>query len=246
MALNFCLKLESLKMKNKWYINWLVVITVFLFFTTLSLFVLSVQDTIGIKKCAYGDIVFDGTKNCVCDSKGKLKCDTDGLQSIKSEEFTTDHLSFQSEFLNYIESGDSILQGVEFDDISQVGNTLRIRLEKQTLCNDRGLVAPEVGFYKEEENSLILTIGTNLVDESYSIPCISENTFAISNLRVKYSDDYKILYQDVFDSLLPAGNCVYEGFLRNTGDVYNSSDNCYLCTCKLGQNVCEKEPKCSK
>ncbi|MDX9739032.1 MAG: hypothetical protein RBT33_01565 [Candidatus Dojkabacteria bacterium] len=229
-------------MKKKWYVNWLVIITVCLFVSSLGLFFASIQESLGIVKCAYGDVVIEGDRNCLCDSRGRVVCDEQMEEfTIKSEEFVTNNLSFTYKYLNLSDGRNSVTQDVEFMNISQVGNTLRVVVEKNTFCNIDNEVAPQVGFYKLEDNRIILTIGTNLVDTSYSIPCISEDTFLIGDMPVKFDNDAKLLYQDQYGSLIPSRNCSYEGFLRNDGDVYNSSDGSLLCVCKLGESVCEKE-----
>lgn len=234
-------------MKTSWYVNWLVVITVCLSLSVVGLFILTIQNSLGLTKCAYGDIVFDGEKNCMCDSKGNVVCDEKDMGSIiKSEDFSTENLSFTYEFQNALTSKESFPRDIRFVNISQVGTTLKVVTEKTTVCNRGNNVAPQVGFYKFEENRLILTIGSNLFDKAFTIPCISESTFEISNVPVRFSDNFKLFYQDEFGSLIPSGNCSYEGFLRNEGDVYNSSDGCSLCACKLGQNICEKEERCLK
>ena len=107
-------------------------------------------------------------------------------------------------------------------------------------------VITQVGFYKIEDGRLTFTIATNLVDSSFNIPCVSESIFDIDNMPVKFADDYALVYQDQYGSIIPSGSCSYEGFLRNDEDVYNSADGCYICVCSLGQNVCEKEPRCLK
>ncbi len=229
-------------MKKKWYVNWLVIITVCLFVSSLGLFFVSIQDSLGIIKCAYGDVVMDGDRSCICDSRGKVICDEQTKDfTIKSEEFGTSNLSFTYEYLNLSDGRNSALRDVKFINISQVGTNLRVVLEKDTFCNDDNKVAPQIGFYKLEENRIILTIATNLVDTSYKTPCMSEDIFTIGEMPVKFENDTKLLYQDQYGSLLPSRQCSYVGFLRNDGEVYNSFDGSLLCVCKLGENVCEKE-----
>lgn len=231
-------------MKRKWYVNWLVIITAVLFVSASSIFVISVQNSLGLKKCAYGDIIFDGEKSCICNSKGDVVCNDDISSPIKSDEFTTKNLGFTSSFQRMITANNSMIADVVFSDISQVGNILRVVIEKRSLCNSNNEIAPQVGFYKADEGRIVFTVGTNLIDTSFNTPCVSEDAFQIMNAPVKFPDNFKIFYQDEYGTLIPSGNCTYEGFLRNNGDVYNSSDSCYLCTCKLGENICEKEPRC--
>jgi len=232
-------------MKKDWYINWLVIITVCLSLSTLSLFFFSIQDSLGFKKCAYGDVVVNGDKNCICDSNGEVICD-DNAYSIKLDEFTAENLFFTYEFLNLVESNEISYQDAKFINISQVGDTLRVLIEKNTFCNQNDEVAQQVGFYKQEKDRITFTVVSNLVDTSFNIPCISEVAFEIINTQVKYDSNMKLFYQDQFGTLIPSGNCSYEGFLRNDEDVYNSSDGCSICICKTGQNVCEQESKCLK
>lgn len=233
-------------MKNNWYVNWLVVITVVLFVSASSLFFVSMQDSLGLTKCAFGDVVVSDGSNCVCDSKGRVVCDDEGNgpNTVKVEDFNTNNLTFNYEYLNRLEKGSSFVQEVRFENISQVGDILKVVLEKKSVCNEDNFVAPQVGFYKLEGKRITFTIGSNLVDTSFVNPCVSESSFEISNMPVKYVDDFEIYYQDELGTLIPSGNCSFEGFLRNDGDVYNSSDGCSLCSCKLGKNVCEKESKC--
>jgi hypothetical protein len=231
-------------MKNGWYTNWLVVITVCLFLTSLGLFLISLSENIGIKRCAFGEVVFEDGRACICNSKGRVICDDDKVSTAKSEEFTTKDLFFTFNFLSYVEKPDNLSQGVKFLDITHVGDTLKIRVEKNVLCSTDSAVSPQAGFYKVDSDRLILTSTSNLVSDTYSRPCISELVYSIYNMSIQFPDDYLVFYQDELDVLIPSGNCVYEGFLRNNGDVYKSSDGCFLCSCKQGQNICEKEPKC--
>ncbi|MGI6423555.1 MAG: hypothetical protein ACOX0X_03000 [Candidatus Dojkabacteria bacterium] len=233
-------------MKKRWNVNWLVIITVCLLLSALSLFYASFENSLGFTKCAYGDIVYNGDKSCMCDSKGKLICDEDVDFMVESADFTTENLGFTYGFQNLITNQESPSQTVRFVNISQVGNILRVVVEKSTLCNEDNLVAPHVGFYKYEKDKITFTIGENFVDTSFNIPCMSESLFEIRDMSVKFSDDFKIYFQDQLGTLTPARNCSYEGFLKNEGDVYNSSDGCFICTCKLGQNSCEKEKRCLK
>ncbi len=232
-------------MKKKWHINWLVVITVVLFISALGLFIPSFQESLGLTKCAYGDIIFNDGQNCICNNKGKVVCDqNEDISPIKSEEFTAKNLSFSSSFQSLITSSDSFVKDVRFVNISQVGNSLKVVVEKKTLCNGDNDIAPEVGFYKADEEKIIFMIGRNLYDNSFNTACISEATFELVGTPAKFVENFKIYYQDEYGSLTPSDNCSYQGVLRNEGDVYNSSDKCSLCVCRLGQNICEQEKRC--
>ncbi len=232
-------------MKNRSNVNWLVLITFSLLITALSMFYISVKNSLGINKCIYSEENI--SNGCICNSEGQLICD-DGTggdsQRVMSSEFTAEGMTFSYDFLNYIEDSVALNQGVKFIDITNSGSDLKLTVEKRSLCDYNSVPAPQVGFYKETEDSLIFTIGTNLVESRYSTPCVTEAIFNIVGFRDKYPDGYTVYYQDEFDVLTPANNCVYEGFLRNEGDTYQSLDGCALCTCNQGQNSCELESSC--
>ena len=230
-------------MKSKWYANWLIIITFCLLFSSIGIFIVSLEDSIGMKKCVNGS---DLGENCICNNEGVVVCDEQNAQSIVSSEFVSTGLLFSYNFLNFVEGGDLEAMNVKFVDISQLGGGLKITLETNSLCNEDSISAPQIGFYKLEEDRLTLTIGTNVLDESFNKVCLTEGSFYIGNFNRELNDKFKIYYQDEFDSIYPANNCTYEGYIRNDGDVYNSSDGCFLCQCKSGKSSCEKENSCLK
>ncbi len=225
-------------MKGRWYANWLVIITMFLFFSSLGIFVIYIQDSLGVKKCAYGD---DLGTNCICNSNGEKICDESTSQGINASEFTSINLSYSFDFLNAININNSSFQDVQFVDISHGDNVLKMIVEIKSMCNEDNIVSPQIGFYKLHKEILTLSIVSNLTNSSFSIPCISENTFSIENFTSEIDNSFKIQYQDELGVVYPANNCIYEGYIRNNGDVYNSKNGSLLCQCKNGQNSCEKE-----
>ncbi len=225
-------------MKGRLYANWLVIITLFLFFSSLGIFVISLKDTIGIKQCAFGD---DLGTNCICNSEGEKVCDEDITITVGSSEFTSVDLVYSFDFLNLIDINNPINQKAKFVDISNFNNNLKITLEIESMCNEDSIVAPQIGFYKLNEEKLILTVVSNLTNESFNMPCVSENTFLINNFNMNVDDTFRVQYQDEYDSIYLSNNCIYEGYIRNDGDVYNSKDGNLLCQCKNGESSCVKE-----
>jgi hypothetical protein len=195
-------------MEKKWYVNWLVVITGVLFISALGIFILSIQNSLGLKKCAYGDIVFNEEKSCICDSKGNVVCDDDDVNGtpIRSDEITTQNF-FTSSFQSLITTKNNFVEDITFSDISQVGDILRVTIEKKTMCNSYGDVAPQVGFYRTDENRIIFTIATNIVDPSFNIPC-KENTFSNHECSCKFANVLRNSIKMKMGSLIPSGNCV--------------------------------------
>jgi len=225
-------------MKGRLYANWLVIITLFLFFSSLVIFVISIKDTIGIKKCAYGDNL---ENNCVCSSDGEKVCDTkESLNSI-SNDFTSSNLIYTFDFLNMIDASSMANQVVKFENISHLENKLKITVEIESMCNEDNTVAPQIGLYKLDSNGLTLSIVSNLTNTTFNLPCVSENQFLIENFSSTVNSNFKISYQDELGGIYQANNCIYEGNIRNDGDVYNSKDGSLLCQCKNGESICEKE-----
>lgn len=225
-------------MKGRLYANWLVIITLFLFFSSMVIFVISIKDTIGIKKCAYGDDLGD---NCVCSNDGKKVCDINQVSDPQTDSWTTENLSYSFDYLNRIDVNNPSVESVKFVDISHIDTNLKITIELRSMCNEDNTVAPQIGFYKLEEDKLILSIVSNLSNETFNLPCISENIFLINGFNTIVDENFVIQFQDEYESVYLANNCVYEEYLRNNGDVYNSKDGELLCQCKDGKNSCEAE-----
>lgn len=209
-----------------------------MFFSSLVIFVISIKDTIGIKKCAYGE---DIGNNCICDSNGKRVCDKEKSLNTITNEFVSENLTYTFDFLNMIDTNNLSSSVVKFEDISHLEDRVKITVEVESMCNTDNIVAPQIGLYKLNSDGLDLTIVSNLTNETFNLPCISENQFVIENFNNDISSDFKIRYQDELGGIYQSNNCIYEGYIRNNGDVYNSKDGSLLCQCKNGQNSCEKE-----
>lgn len=230
-------------MKSRWYANWLIIITMCLFLSSLGLFVISIKDSMGFTKCAYGD---DLEENCVCSTDGEKICDEtlNEENPLIADEFTSSSLTYSYDFVEYIDSGNRVSSSVDFTDISYLGGGLKLSLELESLCDSEGIVAPQLGLYKLDREKLTLSVASNINNESFSTPCNTESSFFISNFPLEVSDNFKVEYQDEFSVIYPSNNCIYEGYIRNDGDAYNSKDGCSLCYCKSGISQCEVEPSC--
>ena len=228
-------------MKGRWYTNWLLIITFCLLFSSVGVFVISLKDTIGLTPCIYGD---DLEGNCICNYDGEKIFDENVLESVGTGEFVSSGLIYTFEYLHFVEPNMLNIPNIKFVDITYLGGGLKVNLEIISMCDEYRVPAPQVGFYKYEENRLTLTIGTNLTDEYYRFPCVTDSTFYIGNFSKNLNNDFKVVYQDEYDVIYQSENCVFEGYLRSNGDVYNSEDGCFLCQCIAGENVCEKEKAC--
>ncbi len=225
-------------MKGRLYANWLVIITFFLFFSSLGIFLLYIQDNLVSKQCAYGD---DLGINCICNSDGVKICDEQILKESEGTNFTSNGLVYSFDFLNSLEINSDINQMVKFSDISKVGTDLKVTLEIGSLCNSENLVSPQMGFYRLEEDKLILTVVSNLSNASFNLPCKSENVFNIKNFDVNISSTFKIQYQDEYKNVYQADTCIYQGYIRNNGDVYKSQQADLICRCENGVSVCRED-----
>ncbi len=225
-------------MKGRLYANWLVIITFFLFFSSLGVFLLYIQDNLVSKQCAYGD---DLGSNCICNSNGEKICDTQIIKESSMTDFTSNGLEYSFDFLNSLDTNSDVNQMVKFSDISKVGSDLRVTLEIGSMCNIENLVSPQMGFYRLEEDKLILTVVSNLSNTSFNLPCKSENIFSIKNFDLNISDTFKLQYHDEYKNVYQADNCIYEGYIRNNGDVYKSQESDLICRCEDGSSVCKKD-----
>ncbi|HRX43734.1 MAG TPA: hypothetical protein P5059_00580 [Candidatus Dojkabacteria bacterium] len=225
-------------MKGRLYANWLVIITVVLFFSSLGTFLLYIQNNLVSKQCAYGD---DLGNNCICNSEGEKICDMQVSKENSVTDFTSNGLEYSFDFLNSLDINSDVNQMVKFSDISKVGTDLKVTLEIGSMCNTENLVSPQMGFFRLQEDKLILTVVSNLSNTSFNIPCKSENVFTIKNFNQNISETFKLQYQDEYKNVYQADTCIYEGYIRNNGDVYQSEAQELICRCENGSTVCSKD-----
>ncbi len=225
-------------MKGRLYANWLVIITVVLFFSSLGTFLLYIQNNLVSKQCAYGD---DLGNNCICNSEGEKICDIQVSKENSVTDFTSNGLEYSFDFLNSLDINSDVNQMVKFSDISKVGTDLKVTLEIGSMCNTENLVSPQMGFFRLQEDKLILTVVSNLSNTSFNIPCKSENVFTIKNFNQNISETFKLQYQDEYKNVYQADTCIYEGYIRNNGDVYQSEAQELICRCENGSTVCSKD-----
>ena len=225
-------------MKGRLYANWLVIITVVLFFSSLGTFLLYIQNNLVSKQCAYGD---DLGNNCICNSEGEKICDMQVSKENSVTDFTSNGLEYSFDFLNSLDINSDVNQMVKFSDISKVGTDLKVTLEIGSMCNSQNLVSPQMGFFRLQEDKLILTVVSNLSNTSFNIPCKSENVFTIKNFNQNISETFKLQYQDEYKNVYQADTCIYEGYIRNNGDVYQSEAQELICRCENGSTVCSKD-----
>lgn len=225
-------------MKGRLYANWLVIITVVLFFSSLGIFLLYIQNNLVSKQCAYGD---DLGSNCICNSEGEKICDIQVSKENSVTDFTSNGLEYSFDFLNSLDINSDVSQMVKFSDISKVGTDFKVTLEIGSMCNSQNLVSPQMGFFRLQEDKLILTVVSNLSNTSFNIPCKSENVFTIRNFNQNISDTFKLQYQDEYKNVYQADTCIYEGYIRNNGDVYQSDEQNLICRCENGSTVCSKD-----
>lgn len=225
-------------MKGRLYANWLVIITVVLFFSSLGTSLLYIQNNLVSKQCAYGD---DLGNNCICNSEGEKICDMQVSKENSVTDFTSNGLEYSFDFLNSLDINSDVNQMVKFSDISKVGTDLKVTLEIGSMCNTENLVSPQMGFFRLQEDKLILTVVSNLSNTSFNIPCKSENVFTIKNFNQNISETFKLQYQDEYKNVYQADTCIYEGYIRNNGDVYQSEAQELICRCENGSTVCSKD-----
>ena len=239
-------------MKNRWSVNWLIIITAFLLLSAFIMLILSYRENKAVKSCSYAGVEYpvgsnisdiSGKSNCICGNNGEVVCD-DGLVTVSPSDFSSNNMNFESSFISLATTSSDFIPDVTFVDISQKVDNLTVVLERMSMCNVDGLVAPQTGFYKQSDSGLVLTIATNLLNESFNTQCVVRNSFKIYDIRESYPVKFNVSYQDEYNNSTSSNNCVYEGKLRNDGDVFLSKDKCSLCTCHMGLNRCELEESC--
>ncbi len=222
-------------MKGRLYANWLVVITLFLFFSSLGVFLIYIQDNIVSKQCAFGD---DLGRNCICNSQGEKICDDQLVQTTSVSEFSSKGLIYTFDFLNLVDVNNPSGEKIQFVDISRVNDALKVTVEMDSMCSEDNIVAPQIGFYKLDSEKLLLTVVSNLTNTSFNLPCRSENIFLIEDFNSDVDENFKLQFQDEYESVYQANICIYQGYIRNDGDIYKSEDEKDICKCEMGTTVC--------
>lgn len=235
-------------MAKKFQRNWLLILTGCLFGASVMMVFASAQDYLDIRKCSYGedlyqsgDILpeFEGQQNCYCSSEGKVVCEDDtallNRKPLESEDFTSDKLTFSTTFQNFVEG---LSSEIKFTRIVHGANAVSLSIERVVKCTKDGDAPTQIGFYKMNENELVLTVMTNQAPSLYTENCMVEDTFDFFDLNVMFPESFQVMYQTEANEIYGSNNCVYEGYLQNDGDTYRSGDSCEVCSCKDGLNIC--------
>lgn len=209
-------------MNRKWSPNWLILFTVCLLITATTMFVVTLRDQAGLKKCVYGNDEYTvgqsipGEPMCYCNEKGVVVCDTsDSGNTLENSEYINDNLSFTSKFLNLLDVR-SNFQNVRFVDITSSGSSLKVVIERKSMCSNEGELPPQIGYYLFLNGDLYLTTSTNLLAGSFGKECMVSNTFIIST----DSTINKIYYQGEDTQVYSADICVFDNKVYNLGDAF--------------------------
>ncbi len=210
-------------MNRRWSPNWLVVFTICLLITATTMFVVTIKDQVGLKKCVYGGGEYGVGQSipeepkCYCNNKGVVVCDTpvSSDSEIDNNEYINDNLSFSSSFLNLLDVR-SNFQSVRFAGITSTEDGIRVVVERQSMCNDDGELPPQIGYYMFKGTDLYLTSSTNLLAGSFGKECMVSNIFIINT----DSPVSKIYYQAEDKEVFSADICVFNGNVYNVGDAF--------------------------
>lgn len=235
-------------MARKFQRNWLLILTGCLFGASVLMVVATAQDYLDIRKCSYGEELFssgellpeyEGKYSCYCSSEGKVVCEDEtallNRKPLESEDFTSSNLVFSTSFQNYIES---VTPGIRFTKIVHGLSSVSVSIERAVMCTSTQDAPVQIGYYKMNDKELILTAMTNQAPSLYTQPCIVEDTFEFYDLNVQFPESFQVMYQTEENEIYGSNNCVYEGYLQNDGDTYQSGDSCEVCSCKDGVNIC--------
>ena len=231
------------KVKQK---NWLLIITVFLLISTSLVLFVNAKRRLGVGICLYNgneyrqnELVpnFNGRDDCLCSWTGVVQCGGSEI-NMSYESFESNNLTFSYDFKNFLDKSSPNLEKITLADVKNKDGNLEITLEREALCTQGKAAPTQTGFYKQTENTLILTTVTNRDEALYQEVCMIGNIFKIADFNIE-SGKYSLLYQNESGHLYDLKACYFDGKLYGPGNVFKKVDNNELCTCEGPEIDCE-------
>lgn len=209
-------------MNRKWNPNWLIFFTVALFVTALTMFIATLKDQFGLKKCVYGGSEYTvgqaipDQPRCFCNEKGKVVCEEiESMNTLETTEYINEDMDFSSVFLSFLGVKMDI-EEMRFSEVTTVDKGLKVVVERSSLCDTKAQLPPQIGYYLFDGEDLYLTTSTNLLAGPYTQGCMVSNTFMIHGL----SEVSKIYYQSEGNRVIEAKICILDGRVFNKGDAF--------------------------
>jgi hypothetical protein len=238
--------LDMAKIKQR---NWLLLITFVLVLSSLGILFAMLQRNLGIGFCVYEGVEYSANdpvpeykegEDCYCSNSGDINCDKEEV-GMSYEDFVNEGMAFTYSFRNYLDKEQPELVGAELVDIQyREDSSLRVVIERESLCGDFNEAPVQAGMYKLEEEGIVLTAITNRDESIYSRVCLIGNTFEIQNVSLSDISRFSVSYQNDQGNMTNFRICLANGNIYSNGDVFKDSEDSSICTC-LGPEVeCEE------
>lgn len=227
--------------------NWLVIITVILFFSGLTAVYLKFKKSTTQEGCFengvyynVGDIVqtSSGRNDCYCSQSKEVVCEKESVDSL-SDDFSSDGLTFKSVYLNLLDKSAPNSSRIVLKKVNHSGSKLSISFEREVMCNSNEVAPDQAGYYALKENRLILGTITNQDRSLYTNACVVSNTFDIVNIQIPNIEAFTIMYRNDEGRLFNLPTCYYNGNLYGDGDVIKGLDGKSICDCRNGIVECD-------
>ncbi len=225
--------------------NWLLLITVFLFVTSLFVLYISISREMRKDSCLFNGIyykegdILEGYKefaNCRCFGAEGVKCE-DEKRVLSYDSFNTENLDFSYAFVRKLERG-SDSSKVSLGDVNHNPHSIYVYFERESYCTSDGNPPVQTGFYELRENALVLTTLTNRDTSVYDTPCLISNIYTILDITIPKLDSFSIMYRSEEGKLFDLNSCYYNGTLYGIGDVFESISKQQICTCEPSTVKC--------
>ncbi len=228
--------------------NWLLLITFVLVFSALVILVTTLREDLKTESCVYKGVEYsvndpiseyeDG-KDCICSNSGEIVCKEEE-SSMSYEGFVNESMSFTYSFGNYLDKDQPNLVDAKLVDIQYNNSSLRIVIERETLCGDFNETPVQAGMYKLEEEGIVLTAITNRDESIYGRVCLIGNTFEIQNIILADKSRFSVSYQNDQGDMTNFRTCFANGNIYLNGDVFKDSESNSICTCSGPEFECEQ------
>lgn len=239
-------------MKNEGSVNWLLVISVFLFLLSVGVVVSKIMEagkktancTVDGREYVQGESFTNSEGiSCVCSSNGLPVCDNEGgtvhVNEVKDVVPSTDNLKFTQKFLSVLTKEKPDFKKVNVADITQSSDTLKIVLEREDYCTQENEVPNAGGFYELTPERVLVTTVTGKDEQVHVKPCLLSNSFEIDNFVVAVNDVFKVIYRNERGDEIELKACAYKGLLYSENDVFSSEDGSKVCGCENGNVECK-------
>jgi len=238
-------------MENKERINWLLVITVFLFLISVGVVIYKVREAklgekvvcnIEGKEYLEDESFVDANGNsCVCSASGFPVCENEGssVEVVEESLPSTDNLKFSEKYLNSLNKEKPDYKKINVVDITQSGESLKITIEREEYCSEDNASPNSAGFYELKDDRVIITTVTGRDKEVHTQTCLLSSSFEVNPFTVSVNDAFLVIYRNERGEEIELDACAYKGVLYSENDVFSSEDGKKICGCDQRKVECK-------